>query len=221
MDPFQRSPVSKASAGLDYREIKSHSSLLTNERVAILFYMLDLNSMNLNTYYKEDNLLKTKANLYQIYKNIRPIIRSHAHVRIALDLETKVPGAYTIDVAFDIIDQMVQYCQFNGFTYKRCYAIAQQLNSVEISLRDVLQHFNYFFRTDLKQKPDVFLATDKYKQMADKLTVEKLREVIGKNNKIDFDRIALSEMSNQKMLENMPDEEEDKDEPEEEEDAEE
>jgi hypothetical protein len=67
MDPFKSSPVSARAAGMDYKEIKSHSSLLSNERLAILFYMLDLSSINLNTYYNEKHLVKTKAILYQLF----------------------------------------------------------------------------------------------------------------------------------------------------------
>lgn len=177
--------------GMSYTEIKSHSSLLSNERLAILFYMLDLNSMNLNTYYNENYLMRAKANLYQIYKNIRPIIRTNIGVRRELNLETKDPGIYTVDLAFGMVDQMIQYCTFHGFTYKKCYAITMQLNYIEIILRDILQFFNYFFRPEYKQKPDVFIATEKYKQMADKLTLEKLKEIVGKNNKIDFANLGI------------------------------
>ena len=196
MEPFgtSNSPVSKSYAGLDYKELKSHSSLLSNERLAILFYMLDLNSMNLNTYYNENYLMKTKANLYQIYKNVRSLLRSNPHVRTALNLETKADGVYTIDLAFDITEKMINYCMFNGFTYQKCYAIALQLNNIEIVLRDVLQYFNYFFRPDWKQKPDVLIATEKYKQMADKLTIEKLKETIGEKNKIDFRHLGKAEL---------------------------
>jgi hypothetical protein len=195
MEPFgTTSPVSKSYAGLDYKELKSHSSLLSNERLAILFYMLDLNSMNLNTYFNENYLMRTKANLYQIYKNVRSLIRSNPHVRAALNIETKVNGVYTIDVAFDVADKMISYCMFHGFTYQKCYAIAIQLNNIEIVLRDVLQYFNYFFRPDWKQKPDVLIATEKYKQMADKLTVEKLKETIGEKNKIDFRHLGSADV---------------------------
>ena len=192
MEPFKKSPVSASKAGLDYKEIKSHSSLLSNERLAILFYTLDFESINLNSYYSQEHLMKTKSITFQIYKNIRALIRNNAHVRAALNLDTKVEGVYSIDLAFNLVEEMIQYCTFNGFTYKRCYAIAQQLNFIEVNLRDVLQYFQYFFRAEFKQKPDVMVATEKYKQMADRLTVEKLRSIIGKNNKIDFDLIEES-----------------------------
>jgi hypothetical protein len=180
-----------AVSSMSYTEIKSHSSLLSNERLAILFYMLDLNSMNLNTYYNENYLMRAKANLYQIYKNIRPILRTNLQVRQQLNLETKDPGVYIPDLYFGIVNQMIQYCTFHGFTYKKCYAIASQLNDLEILIRDILQFFNYFFRHDFKQKPDVFIATEKYKKMADSLTLEKLRNTAGKNNKIDFSNLGI------------------------------
>ena len=92
MEPFKKSPVSASKAGLDYKEIKSHSSLLSNERLAILFYTLDFESINLNSYYSQEHLMKTKSIIYQIYKNIRSLIRNNAHVRAALNLDTKVEG---------------------------------------------------------------------------------------------------------------------------------
>jgi len=195
MDIFGKSPVSKSAGGMNYQEIKSHSSLLSNERIAILFYMLDLSSMNLNTYYNEDHLMRTKSILFQVYKNVRSIVRNNRQVRMALNLETKEPGVYTLDLGFDIMEQMVQYCTFHGFTYKRCYAIAQQLNNMEMILRDVLQFFSYFFRPEYKQKPDIMIATEKYKQMADGLTIEQLKGVLGKRNRVDFRSISDGSIS--------------------------
>lgn len=190
MDPFRTSPVSTRSAGLDYKEIKSHSSLLSNERLAILFYMQDLSSINLNTTYDEANLVRTKSILYQIYKNIRSLIRNNSSVRGALNLDTKVEGVYTIDCAFDLVDSMIMYCNFYGFTYKKCYIIAQQLNNIEIIMRDILQYYQYFFRAEFRQKPDVLQATEKYKHMADKLTVEELMGVLGKNHRLNLENIS-------------------------------
>ena len=191
MSVFDKSPVSRT--GLDYKEIKSHSSLLSNERIAILFYLLDLNSINLNSVYDEQNLLKTKSILYQIYKNIRTLIRNNAPVRASLNLETKDDGIYTFDLAFGIVEEMCQYCHFHGSTYKKVYAITQQLNHIEMGLRDVLQYFSYFFRTEFRQKPDVLTATEKYKDMADKLTLDQLRKVVGKKNKIDFEHLKIAQ----------------------------
>jgi hypothetical protein len=196
MEPFQKSPVTRGNSGgntrMDYKEIKSHSSLLSNERVAILFYMLDLASINLNSMYNQNHLLNTKAIQYQIYKNIRSVVRNNAAVRNALNLSTKEEGVYTTDVAFDTVEKMIQYCTFNGFTYKRCYIITQHLNYIELMIRDILQYFSYFFRPEFKQKPDIMIASERYKEMADKLTVEQLRGVIGKNNKIDFKHLGMA-----------------------------
>jgi len=210
MEPFKQSPVSKSSHGnMDYREIKSHSSLLSNERVAILFYMLDLASINLNSMYDHNHLLNTKAIQYQIYKNIRSVVRNNAAVRNALNLSTKEEGVYTTDVAFDTVEKMIQYCTFNGFTYKRCYIITQHLNYIELMIRDILQYFSYFFRPEFKQKPDILIASERYKEMADKLTVEQLQGVIGKNNKIDFKHLGLANEPG--LIENDPIGEEEED----------
>jgi len=46
-------------------------------------------------------------------------------------------------------------------------------------------------RTEYKQMPDILQAAETYKQYADKLTVEQLKEVIGKNNRIDFEGLGL------------------------------
>jgi hypothetical protein len=39
-----------------FEEIKSHSSILYNERMAILFYMLDMKSISMNTNYYKANI---------------------------------------------------------------------------------------------------------------------------------------------------------------------
>jgi hypothetical protein len=60
-----------------FKEIKSHSSVLYNERLAILWYILDMDSMALNSNQNKATMLKTKGTLYQIWKNVRCIIRSN------------------------------------------------------------------------------------------------------------------------------------------------
>ena len=60
-------------------------------------------------------------------------------------------------------------------------------------LKDILQYFHYFIRPDFKQKPDIEIATEKYKEIADIRTVEELRDIVGKRHKIDFDMLGASE----------------------------
>jgi hypothetical protein len=201
------SPINTRSSGLNYSEIKSHSSLLTNERLGVLFYSLDMASITLNKSFNPEAVVETKAILFQVWKNIRPLVRYNWAVRNTLKLETKEEGVYTIDVAFDIMEKMNLYCQMYGFTYKRIYLMRNQLNHIEIIMRDVLQFFNYSFRPEFKQKPDIEFATEKYKQMADDLTIEQLKQVIGKNHKIDFENLGVLAQSK----ENKEDKEDDED----------
>jgi hypothetical protein len=69
-------------------------------------------------------------------------------------------------------------------------------------IRDTLQFFNYFIRPEYKTFPDVFEAAENYKQFADKMTVEQLKEVVGKRHKIDFEAlgIAIKDEEKQELL---------------------
>lgn len=176
----------------NFQEIKSHSSILFNERLAILFYLLDMKGITMNTYYKVNDMMEVRGVLKQIYKNVRTLIRNNPTVRATLNLDTKDPGVYVTDVAFGLIDDMIEYCETYGYTTKRVYIIIQEINKVEMMVKDVLQYFHYFIRPDFRQKPDIEVATEKYKEIADKKTIEELREVVGKSHKIDFESLGTS-----------------------------
>jgi hypothetical protein len=199
----EHSPVSPKRAGMDYQEIKSHSSLLSNERVAILFYMLDTAMINLNENYNYSNMIRVKAVLYQIYKNIRALMRANVSVRNALSLDTKQPGVYVTDVIFSKIEEMTHFCMMDpeGFTMDRVFKITQHLNSLEMLIRDIMQYFSYFFRPEIKHKPDIEVATEKYKEMADKMTLDQLRGIVGKDNKIDFEHLGVSHEKEEEEVE--------------------
>ena len=173
-----------------FQEIKSHSSILYNERMAILFYHLDFRAIAMNTYYRVDDVLRVRAILKQIYKNVRMLIRTNPTVRSSLNLETKDEGTYVTDLAFTVVDNLVLYCEQNDYTPQKLYILAEQLNRVEMLLKDVLQYFSYFIRPAFKQKPDVDRATDDYKRISDDRTIEQLREFVGKNHKIDFEDLG-------------------------------
>ena len=175
-----------------FQEIKSHSSILFNERLAILFYMLDMHSIEMNKQYQIHEILTVRSLLLQVYKNIRMLLRNNPVVRATLNLETKDHGIYVTDVAWGIIDNMVKYCETNGWTTKRSYILATELNKLEMMIKDVMQYFHYFIRPDFRQKPDVDMATEKYKEIADKFTIEQLKEVAGKKHMIDFDSLGTS-----------------------------
>lgn len=156
--------------------------------------MLDMDMILLNQNYAKEQFAKTKSIVYQIWKNIRTLVRNNIHCRRVLNLETNEPGVYTIDVAFNMLDRMYIWCENDkkeGFTYQKLYIMAEHLNRIEVILRDVLQYFQYFMRTEYKQMPDILQAAETYKQYADKLTVEQLKEIIGKKNKIDFEGLGL------------------------------
>jgi len=181
------------SAGYKFnniQEIKSHSSVLYNERMAILFYLLDMKSIELNSSYDVSTLLYVKSVLNQIYKNCRMLIRNNPTMRATLNLETKDRAIYITDVAKGTIDRMIEWCEMNGYTSKKIFIIVQELNNFEIMLKDILQYYHYFIRPDFRQKPDIELAVEKYKDMADKRTIEELREVVGKRHKIDFESLG-------------------------------
>lgn len=173
-----------------FQEIRSHSSILYNERMAILFYLLDMESIDLNTSYSVEKMHRVKSIINQIYKNIRTLIRNNPTMRATLNLETKDEGSYITDVAMGTIEKMTMYCEAYGYTYKRIYIIIQELNKIEILLKDILQYYHYFIRPDFRQKPDIELATEKYKEIADKSTVEELRKLVGKKHLIDFESLG-------------------------------
>jgi len=175
-----------------FQEIKSHSSILYNERMAILFYLLDMRSIDLNTDYSVSRLLEVRGIIKQIYKNVRTLIRNNPTVRATLNLETKDEGIYITDVALATIDKMIEFCETHEYTTKRLYILVQELNRIEMIIKDVLQYFHYFIRPDFRQKPDIDMATERYKEIADKRTVEELKAIVGKSNMIDFEGLGSS-----------------------------
>lgn len=185
--------MAKPGGNVLFDKVNSHAADLFNERLAILWYMLDMDSILLNQTKSKEQFAKTRSIVYQIWKNIRTLVRNNLHCRRVLNLNTKEPGVYTVDVAFDLLEKQYLWCENDkqGFTYQRLYIMNEHLNKIELMLRDILQYFQYFMRTEYKQLPDILQAAETYKQYADKLTVEQLREVIGKRNKIDFEGLGL------------------------------
>ncbi len=184
-----------------FQEIKSHSSILFNERLAILFYLLDMKSITLNSTYDVSMMLEVKSILLQIYKNIRTLIRNNPMMRSTLNLETKNEGIYITDIAMGMVERMIQYCTINGYTTKRIYIITNELNKVEMMIKDILQYYHYFIRPDFRQKPDIEIATEMYKEIADKRTIEELKEIAGKHNKIDFENLGSKRIGLTKEVE--------------------
>jgi hypothetical protein len=182
------------------QEIKSHSSVLYNERLAILFYLLDMHSIEANTTYSVNEMMRVRSVLKQIYKNIRTLIRNNPTMRATMNLDTKDDGIYITDVGFGMIDGMIQHCETNGYTTKKLYIIMQELNNLEMVIKDALQYFHYFIRPDFRQKPDIELATEKYKEMADQRTLEELKQIVGKRHKLDFEGLGTKRIDIKQQL---------------------
>ena len=158
--------------------------------MAIIFYWLDIKAVNMNTYYNVQSILEVRALLKQLYKNIRSLVSNNPTIRATLNLETKDPGVYIIDVAFGTIDKMINYCMETGYTTKKLHILIYELNNLEMIIKNVLQYYHYFMRPNFRQKPDVDIAVEKYKQFADERTIEELREIVGKKHSIDFESLG-------------------------------
>ena len=113
-------------------------------------------------------------------------------MRVTMTLDTKDRGIYVTDVALSLIDRMIEHCETHGYTTRKVYIVIQEINKVEMMIKDVLQYFHYFIRPDFRQKPDIEMATEKYKEIADKQTIEELRDIVGRTHKIDFDGLGTS-----------------------------
>ncbi len=174
------------------QEIKSHSSILFNERMAILFYLIDMESIQLNTYESIPSMLKVRALLKQVYKNIRTLIRNNPTMRATLNLDTKDRGIYITDIMLGVMDKMVEYCENNKFTPRRIHIIISELNNFEVLIKDILQYYHYFIRPDFRQKPDIEIATERYKELADSKSILELKELAGKKHAIDFEGLGTS-----------------------------
>jgi hypothetical protein len=185
-----------------FQEIRSHSSILYNERLAILFYLLDMRAIDMNTNYRVEDIMYVRALLKQIYKNMRMLVRFNPVARASLNLETKDGGIYVTDVALGMIDGMIDYCEVNGYTARRIYILARELDKFEMLIKDVLQYYNYFIRPEFRQKPDIDVATERYMEIADKNTIEELRSIVGRNSKIDFESLGSKRIELREPVEN-------------------
>jgi len=180
-----------------FKEIKSHSSVLFNERMAIYFYLLDNKYFQLYKTKSIESLYEVRAILKQLYKNIRSLIRFNDTVRVSMNLETRHQGIYTSDLAKAVIDRLFAYCERTMFTEKRIDILIYEMDNFEMLLKDVLQYFQYFIRADFSQKPDISSATNRYKDMADGKTIEQLKEIVGKNHEINFESLGSERVERQ------------------------
>ena len=111
-----------------FQEIKSHSSILFNERMAILFFQLDQYGIEMNAYQNLNTILRVKAILTQIYNNMRMLIRFNPTVRATLNLETQEDGIYVTDIVIGRINRMVEWCEKNQYTVRNIYILTEIKN---------------------------------------------------------------------------------------------
>lgn len=202
------------SYGVNWNELKSHSSFVQNERLHYLLGELDQASKFMNETYHPVYIKRTKSVLFQIWKNVQPLVVNNPWCRQQLALNTKIPGLYSVDVAFSEVDKMIIYCEiYSSFTFKTNYMITTHLNRIEMTIRNILQYFHYLFRPAFKQKPDIVEASQEFKKMADKLTIEQLQQIAGPKNTIGFNPIQAEGQSESEMVDEIEDiiEEEDSD----------
>jgi hypothetical protein len=76
-----------------------------------------------------------------------------------------------------------------------------ELNKVDMVVKNILQYYHYFIRPDFRQKPDIEIATERYKEIADKYTIEELRGIVGVKHKIDFDNLGSNKIEFKEELE--------------------
>lgn len=177
------------SVGQVNNEIKSHSSVLFNERLHVSLYILETESVDIHVHPKLKPIMRVKAISHQIWKSLRTLVFNDPSCRTILKLETTTPGVYSPDVGFQKIDEMIEYLlevpQASSIINLR--QIIFELDQIEIIIRNILQFYKYFIRFDKTQKPDIDVATERYRAMADHRTVEELRGVMGKSAKMNLD----------------------------------
>lgn len=161
-------------------EIRSHSSALFNERLNALFLMYDDASVNLEINPDIKKILQTRSLLSAIWRNVRPIVSHNPLARKSLNLDTSKPGIFTVDAGFAHIQELItEMITYRAYTYQNLIYTVQQIQNVEVIIREILQYFSYFIRTEQKKVPDINVAGQKYKYMADDKTVEEFKELLG------------------------------------------
>jgi hypothetical protein len=170
-------------------ELKSHSSALTNERINALNAMFDSHLMNANNCNKFLPLKEAHTAVHVIWLNTRTLARNFSDARMHLDLDTSIEGVYKIDIYDKLIKDMIFKIECNPklWTLKNRKTILDTIELMILFIRDLLQFFKFMFRTNNLQKPDIFTAVEN-NIIPDELTLNQLASVIGKSNKIDFDK---------------------------------
>jgi len=176
------------------QEIKSHSSVLFNERLNALFMMYDTEVIDLDIKPDVKKILRARSLLSTIWRNVRPIISNNPKARHIMSMNTKHDGVYTPDMGFSHIQECIAEMVIqNDYAYPKLMYTIQQIQNIETIIREVMQFFSYFIRQDSSQKPDINVASQKYQKMADEKTVEEFRDTLG-------DRTQIADESHEKPV---------------------
>lgn len=171
-----------SSGQSQYNEVKSHSSLLFNDRLNLWLGMLDYNSIEMNRDRNLNNLFGVWSVLNQIWVDVRPLVYNNPNCRRILNLELdSAPGVYVIDVALGEIEMSLFKAKYakHGLDPYLGFMLGRQLRETNIIVNNILQFFSYFIRPDYKQKPDILTASKQYKQNFDKMTLEQIYDIAG------------------------------------------
>ena len=170
-------------------EIKSHSSVLFNERLHVLMYMLETKAIEIHTNPKLKSITEVNSILHQMWKILRTIIFNDPLCRKILNLETNIPGVYTPDIGFNEIRKKIIFLNQNThyITLETLNEIMYEMDETEMIMRNILQFYKYFIRFERRQKPDIDVASERYRLMMDEATKKELQEVMGKSAKFNLD----------------------------------
>lgn len=170
-------------------ELKSHSSALTNERINALWAAYDTEILNAKNDEKLNSVSRAYNTIHILWDNSRCLVFNDPVCRDYLNLETQVDGVYKLDVLDEIIDEHIFKMRHNPklYSYKNRRGVLKKVEHMARYIRNIFQYFKFYFRTDNRQKPDIFEAANT-EFIPDENTINQLATVVGKRHKIDFEK---------------------------------
>jgi hypothetical protein len=181
----QGAPSLSAAGGVE--SIKSHSSVLFNERLSQIFYVLEQESTDLKIKPTLNGLNRVYGLLSTLWKMIRPVVSMNPRCINAFRLNTDTPGIYIIDVGMHNVGQYLNSFRMSTTQLvdaQKFFQAIDDLDQVEISIRNILQFYNYFIRPEYQQKPDIHHAAERFRAMADENTLKELEQSLGKSARV-------------------------------------
>lgn len=199
-------------SGLNYMhessELKSHSSALTNERINAIIAVYDTEILQARGDDKMSFLPIERAfnTAHILWNNIRTLVRSDTNCRRHLELETKTAGVYILDVYDQLVQDTIDMIKIKraAYTFGTRRTLLRRIEYMVLVSRDILNYFQFNFRTEKRNTPDLLNVSDQHFE-PDENTVRQLAGVVGKRNKIDFERFG-KQLNTEFMIGEEPDE---------------